>query len=87
MSFIVSFVRVLAQVLNLAILARVFMSWLPVNRDSRFVAILLEITEPILGPIRRLVPGIGGLDISPMLGLLLIQVLERVLLTMLSRLT
>ena len=86
MTFIYSFIRVLAQVLNIAILVRVFMSWLPLNREGRFVTLIIEITEPILGPIRRLVPSIGGLDISPMLGLLLVQVMERVLLTLLSRL-
>ena len=80
------FVIFLARVLNLAILVRVFMSWLPISRDSRFVHIVLEITEPILGPIRRVMPSFGGLDLSPMVGLILIEVAERVLLTMVSRL-
>ena len=86
MSYLSTFVIVLARVLNLAILVRVFMSWLPLDRESRFVVLILEITEPILGPIRRLMPSMGGLDLSPMFGLILIQVMERVLLTVLGRL-
>ncbi|MBM3189200.1 MAG: YggT family protein [Chloroflexi bacterium] len=80
------FVIFLARILNLAILARVFLSWLPIDRNSGFVHLILEITEPILGPIRRIMPSLGGLDLSPMVGLILVQVAERVLLTMLSRL-
>lgn len=79
------FVVFMARILNLAILIRIFLSWLPINRNSRFVHIILEITEPILGPIRRVMPPLGGLDLSPMIGLILVQVAERVLLTLVSR--
>jgi YggT family protein len=84
MSFIIMFISILARALNVAILARVFMSWLPINPESRFVRIILEVTEPIVGPIRRIVPSLGGLDLSPMVALVLIQVLERMLLSMLG---
>ena len=80
------FVIFLARILNLAILIRVFLSWLPISHDSRFVHIVLELTEPILGPIRRVMPSLGGLDLSPMVGLIVIQVAERVLLSMVARL-
>ena len=79
------FVTVLARVLNLAILARVFMSWLPISRESPVIRIIYEITEPVLAPIRRLLPSMGGFDISPMLGLLLVQVIERALISILAR--
>ncbi len=76
---------VLARVLNIAILIRVFLSWMPINPRNRFARFIIEITEPIMGPIRRLVPSIGGLDISPIIALLLISVAERVLLTLIGR--
>jgi len=79
------FIRFLARILNILILIRVFMSWLPIDRESRFVQLLLEITEPILGPLRRVIPSVGGLDLSPMVALILIQVSEQVLVTALSR--
>jgi len=84
-SIIYYFIRFLARILNILILIRVFMSWLPIDRDSRFVQLLLEITEPILGPLRRVIPSVAGLDLSPMVALILIQVSEQVLVTALSR--
>jgi YggT family protein len=77
--WLLNFVRIMAQVLNLAILARVLVSWLPISRESAFVQLLYGITEPILGPIRRILPGMGGLDLSPMIGLILIWVAQTVL--------
>lgn len=85
MSVLYYFIRFLARILNILILIRVFMSWLPIDRESRFVQLLLEITEPILGPLRRVIPSVGGLDLSPMVALILIQVSEQVLVTALSR--
>ncbi|HHX42609.1 MAG TPA: YggT family protein [Chloroflexi bacterium] len=81
MRLLFTFVNILAQVLNLAILARVLLSWIPLDRDNAVVRIVYEVTEPILGPIRRVLPPLGGLDLSPIVALVLIQVLQRVLLT------
>ncbi len=83
MAFLVRFIQLLAWALNLAVFARVLISWLPVDRESPFVRLLYEITEPILGPIRRVLPSMGGFDLAPMVGLILISVVERVLLTLL----
>ncbi len=43
---------------------------------------LIRITEPVLAPLRRYIPPVGGLDFSPMIALILIQIAERVLLTL-----
>ena len=80
------FIVVLARVLNIAILIRVFLTWIPISRDNPVVSFIYEITEPILGPIRRVLPPVGGLDFSPLVALVLIEVAERVLLTLLARL-
>jgi YggT family protein len=74
-----NFVRILADVLYLAILARVIISWLPISRENVIVQLLLGVTEPILGPIRRVLPNMGGLDLSPMIGLILIWIAQRVI--------
>ena len=83
---LINFVQILAQALTLAIFVRVIMSWLPISPDSGLVRFMLNITEPILGPIRRVLPRMGMLDFSPFLALILIQVAERVLLMALARL-
>ena len=84
MSILNTFVRVLANALSLAILARILLSWIPLNRENQVVRIIYEITDPILEPIRRVVPSLGALDLSPMIALILIQVVERILLTLLQ---
>ena len=79
------FIVFLARILDFAILIRILLSWIPISRTSPVVVFIYEITEPILGPIRRLMPNLGGLDLSPMIALILIQLAERVLLALLAR--
>jgi YggT family protein len=55
-----------------------------VNTRNQFVAAVAEflyrITEPALAPIRRFMPNLGGLDISPIILILLIMFVQRVIL-------
>jgi YggT family protein len=74
-NLLIQFVGHLTTVIYVAILGRVVMSWVSVDRSSPFypvVAIIYRITEPILGPIRSVLPNFGTLDLSPMVALLLI---------------
>ena len=63
----------LAVVLRLyvyALFGRIILSWFPIRPGSPWVGIyslLYSITEPVLGPIRRVLPSFGGLDFSPMI--------------------
>jgi YggT family protein len=54
-----------------------------VNTRNQFVAMLWDflyrITEPALGPIRRLMPNLGGIDISPVILILIIIFIEKVI--------
>ena len=79
--FLDTFISTLFLVLTLAIFARVLLSWLPIRQDSQFAVILFEITEPILGPLRRIVPRLGMIDLTPIVALFLLQFLERLLRT------
>jgi YggT family protein len=75
----------LAQLLTLAIIVRAVLSWFPGSRGLAPVTGLLDtVTEPLLRPIRRLLPVFGGLDLSPLLALLLIAVVESFLLGVLG---
>jgi YggT family protein len=59
------------------IFVRVLFSWLPAeHRANDFYRFLRAITEPILGPLSRIIPPVGGLDLSPIVALLLLQVLK-----------
>lgn len=83
MALVQSFFLLLARALNAAIIIRILLSWIPIDRSSQFMATILDliysVTEPILGPIRRVIPSIGGLDFSPMVAVLLIQMVTTII--------
>ena len=86
-SLIVSFIDLLAFTLWLALIARVLMSWLNVTQSGPLypiAAIIYQITEPILAPIRRILPRFGMFDFSPMIALLLIALVRQFLLPLAS---
>ena len=66
---------------SLVVLVSVVVSWLSLAEDNQIVSVTRTLTEPVLGPIRRLLPSSAGIDISPMLLLLGIRLLKRVLLS------
>lgn len=77
--FLDSFVTVLAGALRAAILVQVLRSWVPFQLPFGLDAFVREITEPILGPLRRALPFAGGLDFSPFVALVAIQAVESIL--------
>jgi YggT family protein len=61
---------------KLVLIARIALSWIPHNPHNPVITFLYKITEPVLEPVRRIIPSIGGIDISPIVvffGLTLIQ--------------
>jgi YggT family protein len=72
--FVSNFVLVLCQALALAVFARAILSWIPVLRPgSPLVGVLVDLTEPILAPLRRVIPRIGALDLSPLVAMILLR--------------
>jgi YggT family protein len=85
MGFAFTFLNLLFEALSLAIIARALLSWLPMDRyNNPLVRILDQITEPILAPLRRVVPSIGMMDITPIVALILLQVLQALLYNLLG---
>jgi YggT family protein len=81
-----SLVAALAQFLTLAIIVRAVLSWFPANRTlAPVTAVLNEATDPLLNPIRRRLPLLGGFDLSPLIAIVLIGVIESVVLSLLAR--
>ena len=80
------FIRIFATVLTWAIIIRALLSWFSISGVQPVFRLLVEITEPVLAPIRRVLPTAGMLDFSPLVALLLIQVISNILLSQLSRL-
>jgi YggT family protein len=72
---IVTLVAGLLQLLIFFIFARAIISWFPIDRNGPIVRALDAVTEPILEPLRRVVPRIGMIDITPMVALILLSIL------------
>lgn len=80
MELVITFIDLLFTVLSLAIIARALISWLPMDRYHPVIQILDQITEPILGPLRRVIPPIGGMmDITPIVALILLQIVQTII--------
>ena len=83
---LVEFISIFATVLTWAIIIRALLSWFSISGVQPVFRLLVEITEPVLAPIRRVLPGAGMLDFSPLVALLLIQVISNILVSQLPRL-
>ncbi len=69
------------DILQILILIRVFLSWIPHDHHSQLSIFLLSVTEPILGPIRNNIPlNSGGIDFSPIAAFFIIGFLKKVIL-------
>lgn len=79
MRIIVTFINLLYWAFWLLILARVILSFIQTNPYHPVRRIIYELTEPILAPIRRILPPTSGLDFSPLIALLLLELIRQVL--------
>lgn len=71
---------ILLQLFEFILLARVLLSWFPnVDRSNPLIQLVFDITEPVLRPIREMLPPTSGFDFSPLIVILLIQVFIRLL--------
>lgn len=66
-------------VLRIAIIVRVVVSWLPVSPFSPRVRWAFSLTEPILRPLRRLIPPFGAIDITPIVAFFGLGIIEALL--------
>ena len=66
-------------ILRFALIVRVISSWLPISPYSPWIRWSYALSEPILAPLRRIVPAFGGLDITPILAYFLLSIIESVL--------
>ncbi len=79
MTFLFTFLRLLCEALTIAIFLRVVLSWVSPGQTNMLVNILYQVTEPILAPLRRIIPRVGMLDFSPMAAIVLLQLIRYLL--------
>jgi YggT family protein len=78
-AFLLNFLRFLLLALQILILARVLLSWVDPQGRSPFANFIIQTTEPILAPIRRMMPRTGMFDLSPLIVILVLGVVLRAL--------
>ena len=69
----------LIDLYSLVVLVAVVLSWVQIDPRNPLVTITHALTEPVLAPIRRVLPAMGGLDLSPMVLLFALQLLKGLL--------
>jgi YggT family protein len=74
-----NFIEVLFTALIFAIIARALISWFNLGPSNPLVRILNDVTEPVLAPLRRVIPTIGMIDITPLVAILLLQFAQQLL--------
>ena len=72
----VDLIGLLINLLAFAILGRALISWFNLPPDNPIVVILYQITEPILAPLRRVVPRFGMFDLTPMIAMFVLFTLS-----------
>ena len=81
MDFLRQAIYLVLSLFQYILLARVLLSWFPnVDRTNPLIRLVYDITEPVLAPIRNLLPQNLPLDFSPLIVILLISVIINVVL-------
>jgi len=74
---IISLINFLFSAYYLVLLARVIISWVRPDPYNPLVKLIYQLTEPVLGPIRRVLPPLAGLDFSPLVAYFALEFLHR----------
>lgn len=80
----IGLIRLLFELYAVILFVRVLLSWVQVDPNNQVVKIIYQLTEPLLAPIRRLLPQGGGMDFSPLVAFIVILVAEQIVLMFLS---
>ncbi len=71
--------HLLIELLIILVFVHALGSWFPQIRESRFYWYLDRLIEPLLRPIRQVLPNFGGIDISPMVLIFILILIDRLI--------
>ncbi len=80
---VLGLVQLLFELYVVVLLARVLLSWVQVDPRNPLVNVINQLTEPLLAPIRRVLPQSGPMDFSPMVAFIVVLVAEQIVLSLL----
>jgi len=71
------------EIYTFVLLIRILMSWIPnLDRSNAIVQMLVQVTDPVLEPARRLIPSLGMIDISPIVVFIALSIIRDLLVRM-----
>ena len=76
MSIVFVILQVICEILTVCIFIRAIMSWISPGLANFFTDVLFHITEPILSPLRRILPATGSIDFAPLVAIIVLQVIS-----------
>ncbi|MCC6313568.1 MAG: YggT family protein [Thermomicrobiales bacterium] len=82
---IVNLIVLLLTILTWAMVGRALLSWFDPTMRWPISRMLADVTEPVIAPIRQVVPPVGMIDLSFIVAIILIQVIQRLLVSALIR--
>ncbi len=81
---VIRVINLVFQIYSYLVLARILISWFPVDRNNPLIDFIYRVTEPILAPFRVIIPlGMMGLDLSPILAFFFLDIFRRLLIKLL----
>lgn len=81
-NMLLSLTRLVFALYSFAFIARALLSWFRTSYYHPVAHFLIQITEPLLAPLRRYIPPAGGMDFTPMVALLILWLVEQLLRTL-----
>lgn len=86
LSVLIVFFDLFVGAFNIILIGRIIMSWMVADMHAnRLGRLLIELTEPILAPVRKLIPSAGMLDLAPLVTVLGLYLLRAIILGVLVR--
>jgi YggT family protein len=80
---LIRLVQLLFELYAVVLFVRVMLSWIQIDPSNPLARIVYQLTEPLLAPIRQLLPQGGGLDFSPIVAFIALLIAEQIVLTLL----
>jgi len=79
MSFLITFINIFFNLLIVLLFVRVLLSWFRISENNVFIHILASITDPILLPFQKIIPPAGGIDFSPIVAFIALEIIRELL--------
>jgi len=78
-AWVFGFVYHLCRILAFALIIRAILSWFSISRYNLLVTLLNDVTEPILSPLRRIVPRVAMFDITPLVAVAILYIISTII--------